>query len=127
MKNINKDIIKSIGISILVVIAIILILLVVCYDKISISKVIPKVDEYELSEELKNELGYEETEKNEMIITTYELDASDLRKYEKTKEYNKGKKDPFSIDTTEPNGNSSTENNQATSSNENFYEDEGIK
>ncbi len=128
MKNFYKDIIKSIGLSILVIIAIILVLTIVSYDKISIGKIIPKVESYELNEEIKNELETEESDQNTEIITTYELDASDLKKYEKTKKYNKGKKNPFEQETiSEVSQNNSVEENKTNSSSTNFYKDEGIK
>ena len=44
MEKINKDLIKNIGISILVIIALILLIMVISYNKISIGKVIPKAD-----------------------------------------------------------------------------------
>lgn len=127
MKNIYQEIIKSIGISILIIIAIILLIMVICYDKISVGKIVPKVEEYQLSDEIKNELEYEKTEENTTIITTYTIDASDLKKYEKTKEYNKGKKNPFSTDTSSEQSNNSNSANNNTTTNTNFYEDEGIK
>lgn len=133
MKNINKELIKNIGIGILIIIAIILFLMIICYNKISIGRVIPTVEQYQLSDEIKSELESEQTEENSEIITTYELDASDLKKYEKTKEYNKGKKNPFAAEETSTSNTSTeekgtSETNESTSStNTNFYEDDGTK
>lgn len=133
MKNINKELIKNIGIEILIIIAIILFLMIICYNKISIGRVIPTVEQYQLSDEIKSELESEQTEENSEIITTYELDASDLKKYEKTKEYNKGKKNPFAAEETSTSNTSTeekgtSETNESTSStNTNFYEDDGTK
>lgn len=133
MKNFNTDLIKTLGISFLILIAIILVLLIVSYDKISIGKIIPKIESYELNEEIKNELETEEADKNTEIITTYELDASDLKAYEKTNKYNKGKKNPFEQETvSSQTGNNTTSNTTATgneknSNSTNFYRDEGIK
>lgn len=138
MKKMNKEVIKNIGIGILVIIAIILLITIICYNKISIGRLIPTVETYELSEEMKNELATEQADENSEIITTYELDASDLKSYEKTKEYNKGKKNPFAAEETSTNENSSndtntTQNNDTTventvsSSSSNFYEDDGTK
>ena len=73
MEKINKDLIKNIGISILVIIALILLIMVISYNKISIGKVIPKADEYQLDDEMKKELESEQEDTNAEIITTYEL------------------------------------------------------
>ena len=70
MEKNNKDLIKNIGISILVIIALILLIMVVSYNKIAIGKVIPKVEEYQLDNEIKNELESDETDENSEIITT---------------------------------------------------------
>lgn len=133
MKNINKELIKNIGIGILIIIAIILFLMIVCYNKISVGRLIPTVEQYQLSEEIKNELESEQADENSEIITTYELDASDLKSYEKTKEYNKGKKNPFAAEETSTGATSTEEKdtsdvNESTPSNKtNFYEDDGTK
>ena len=81
MEKINKDLIKNIGISILVIIALILLIMVISYNKISIGKVITKADEYQLDDEMKKELESEQEDTNAEIITTYELDATDLKQY----------------------------------------------
>ena len=138
MKFLSKDILKDIGISFLIVIAIILLIMIVFYNKISIGRVIPKAEEYTLSEELANELEQESEDEDSEIIKTYELEASDLKKYEKTNEYNKGKKNPFSAESSATT-NSTTGNNTTSSTNEqndtventssstNFYDDDGTK
>ena len=139
MEKINKDLIKNIGISFLVIIALILLIMVISYNKISIGKVIPKADEYQLDDEMKKELESEQEDTNAEIITTYELDATDLKQYEKTKTYNKGKANPFAVESTSTteneksdstntnsNNNSSSSNNNSSSST-NFYEDDGTK
>lgn len=129
MKGIDKSLIKGIGISFLIVIAIVLLVIVFGYNKISIGKTIPKIEPYELSEETKKELETEKIDENSEVIITYELNASDLKKYEKTKQYNKGKKNPFAaeaVETPSQDGNT-TANEKDNSSSENFYKDEGIK
>ena len=135
MKNINKELIKNVCIGFLIIIALVLLLMIVFYNKISIGRVIPKVESYQLSEEAKKELESENSDENSEIVTTYELDASDLKNYEKTKEYNKGKKNPFAAEETSSNNTNTEEEgtsdtNESTSSNStntNFYEDEGTK
>ena len=140
MEKNNKDLIKNIGIIILVIIALILLIMVVSYNKIAIGKVIPKVEEYQLDNEIKNELESDETDENSEIITTYEIDASDLKQYEKTKKYNKGKANPFAEEssssssennstTSDENSSSSSksDNNNNSSSSKGFYDDDGTK
>lgn len=137
MKIFNKELLKDIGISFLIVIAITLLIMVVFYNKISIGRVIPNTEEYTLSEELKNEIEQENLDENSEIIKTYELDASDLKEYEKTNEYNKGKKNPFSAETSGTTNNTTTnsssttndanETAENTSSSTNFYDDDGTK
>lgn len=133
MKEITKELIKSIGTGILIIVVIILFLLIICYDKISIGRIVPTVESYQLSQEVKNEIESEQMDEDSEIITTYELDASDLKDYEKTKEYNKGKKNPFAAEETSTNTtnieekNTSEANESASSTNTNFYEDDGTK
>ena len=52
MKKFNLNLIKDLIISILIVACIVLILSVVLYDKISLSKVIPEAEEYTLTNEM---------------------------------------------------------------------------
>lgn len=125
----SKNIIKEIFISFFIVILILLLTIVIFYNKVSIGRVIPQVEEYTLSEELQEEIEEETIDGETEVVITYELDATDLKKYERTKEYNKGKKNPFAVEIVE-NTNNTLENNiqgnENTPSN-NFYDDEGIK
>ena len=133
MKKINTDLIKDLIISILIVVCIALIISVVFYNRISLSKVIPESQEYTLSDEMNQELEDTFTEETTEVITTYYIDAADLKKYEKNKEYNKGKKNPFAEESdSSQTGNTANENNidsnNTTSSSQNgFYEDDGTK
>lgn len=129
----GAEIIKSLIISILVVICVLLVLSVIFYEDISLSKVIPQSEEYNMPEEMKQELQDTTLEETEQIVTKYYIDAADLKKYEKTKEYNKGKKNPFAVESVS-NDNGTTDTNNDTSSNDsnknessNFYEDDGTK
>ena len=82
---------------------------------------------------MQKELEDSELEDAQEVIVNYYIDAADLKKYEKTNEYDKGKSNPFAEaeisnsneNTTDENNSSSTGNNDNESSN--FYEDEGIK
>ncbi len=135
MKNEKFSIIKDIIISILIVVTILLIISIIFYDKISLSKVIPEAEEYTLSNEMQKDLDEGKEEETKQIVTTYYIDAADLKNYEKNKEYNKGKKNPFAELSTS-NGTSTSENNTSSSennsnnnnkNNENFYDDDGTK
>lgn len=125
MKNYVTEIIKDLIISILIIICIIIILSLVLYDKIAITRVIPETEQYFLTEEMEEEIENSKIEETQETVTTYYIDASDLRKYEKTNEYVKGKSNPFSMsseDAGEVNSNSSSNTN-----NNGFYEDDGTK
>lgn len=127
----NKNLIKDIIISFLIIIAIILLIIVICYDKVSIGKVIPKIEEYKLSDDIKNEIDQEAADNQTEIVTTYQIDGSDLKQYEKTKEYNKGKSDPFaaesSVTENNANGENKSEENDTNNNSSGFYPNEGIK
>lgn len=129
------EIIKDLFISLLIVICIIIILSFVFYDKIALGKVIPEVDEYVLSNEMQDALENTELENTQEVIINYYIDAGDLKKYETTKEYDKGKSNPFATEEifnnvvggneTDGNNTSSPTNNSNASNN--FYEDDGTK
>ena len=129
----NKNLIKDIIISFLIIIAIILLIIVICYDKVSIGKVIHKIEEYKLSDDIKNEIEQETSDNETEIVTTYQLDSSDLKQYEKTREYNKGKSNPFAAESTDSGNNSNTSGENTTtekdtnSNSSGFYPNEGIK
>ena len=129
MKNI--EIIKDLIISILIVICIVVALSMFFYDKISLTKIIPESEEYLLTEEMQESINDDSLEEIEEVVTKYYIDAADLKKYEKTKEYNKGKKNPFSATATSPdastNSNSSNSSNADKNDSEHFYEDDGTK
>lgn len=132
MEKANISIVKDFIISILIVICIILVISVTFYNKISLSKVIPEAEEYVLTEDMEDDLKQAVLEENTQIVTTYHIDAADLKKYEQTKEYDKGKKNPFAAESTSENqnttvatGNSVTEPSSNNSTN--FYDDDGTK
>lgn len=132
MKSEKFGIVKDAIISLLIVITILLVLSILFYDKISLSKVIPEAEEYVLSEEMQKDLDEGKEEETKQIVTTYYIDSSDLKKYEKNKEYNKGRKNPFAeVSTssgTTTNGNNTTSSNNSDNNNsENFYDDDGTK
>lgn len=128
------EIIKDLVISILIVACIGIILAIVFYDKIALAKVIPEVDEYVLPSEMQNELKNTDFNSTQKVIVNYYIDASDLKKYEKTNEYVKGKSNPFAEITESTNDNVDEEENPGSNQNSNngndsegFYENDGSK
>ena len=125
-----KTIIKEAGIIILILVAIVLILGIVFYDYIPNNKTVPaSVEAYAFPEDIKEELNSKfRGEQN--IVRTYYIDSSDLSIYETTKEYDKGKVNPFidknatvitgnTTKNTNSNGGSSSTKTTNTSSNTN--------
>ena len=134
MKGQSIEIIKDLIVSLLIVVCIGIIISIVFYDDIAIGKVIPEAEAYVLSAEMQNELEYTELDDAEEIIINYYIDASDLKKYEKTNEYIKGKSNPFAevIDLELENNatgdnNTSSDINNNNNGNSGFYEDDGTK
>ena len=76
---------------------IVLLLGILFYNYIPNNNIVPaKVDEYVMADDIKVELEKElQNLESEEIIKTYQLDAMDLEYYERTREYNKGKVNPF--------------------------------
>lgn len=117
-----KSVFKEIIIILLLVLIIILLLGIMFYEYIPSSITVPeKVQEYALEETVKQELDKELNNMNsEEIVKTYQIDATDIEKYEKTNEYNKGKVNPFEKYSEKvENENDNTNNNINTNSGEN--------
>lgn len=97
----NKIIIKEAGIVILLLIAVSLVLAILFYDYIPNNKIVPiEIQAYSIPEDIKEELKEAlPTEQN--IVRTYYIDDTDLNLYESTNEYDKGKPNPFSHETTD--------------------------
>lgn len=128
MKNYVIEVIKDLIISILIIICIIVILSIIFYDEISLGKVIPEAEEYFLTEEMKQEIEDTNLEEAKEVIVNYYIDATDLKKYEKTNEYNKGKSNPFAAESYDAGEVSNTvSGSTSNNTNNNFYKDEGIK
>ena len=89
------SLIKNIVISILIVVCIVLLLSIFLYNKVSFNKVVTEFQEYTLSDEMQKDLEESYAEGATQVVTTYYIDAADLKKYERTKEYNKGKQNPI--------------------------------
>lgn len=117
-------IIRNIIISILIVICIIIVISLVFYDKIAINRVIPEVEEYYLTDDMKEEIEDSNLDEAKEVIITYNIDATDLKKYEKNKEYIKGKNHPFAATSDYAASNNIS---SSTSGSSGFYEDDGTK
>lgn len=116
-----KTIIKEIFIFLLLLLAIVLVLGILFYDYIPNSKIVPTaLKPYELTEDVKQELNETMSSSSENIIKTYYIDSSDLSVYASTKDYNKGKVNPFEDYTaTSTTTNTNTTNNKNTNTAEN--------
>ncbi len=110
-----KSIIKEIIIVLLLLLAIILVLGVFLYDYIPTSKIVPKIEQYQVPNNIKEELekNVNDIQDGEAQII-YEIDGTDLKNAEKSKDYQKGKVNPFSQDTV---GNSVENTTNTTSGN----------
>lgn len=140
-----KNIIKEMIIFLLLALAIILILGVLLYKYVPANKIIPEKVSYTTPENVKEELSTSENVDDSQVIMTYEVTATDLTNYKKTKDYVSGKKNPFesieSQNTTTENttsgntvnsgttGNSSTTNTNTTTDNtqQGYLPDKGTK
>ena len=142
-----KSIIKEIIIMLLLTLAIIIVLGLVLYEYVPMSKVVPEPVSYTTPEDVKEELieasGVDESE----VIMTYEIDSTDLNNYRRTSNYNPGKANPFSSyekeeettnttsasgTTTQASSGSTTSTSQAgesktTTSEGRFFQDKGTK
>lgn len=115
-----KSVIKELIIVLLLLLAIVLVLGVFLYDYIPTNKIIPKVEQYQVPNSIKEELEQTVSEEEEQATQiVYEIDGTDLKNYEKSKDYQKGKVNPFAQDTQNTNPNNQTGNNNADNTNNN--------
>lgn len=118
-----KKVIKEIIISLLLCLAIILLLGILLYDYVPMSKTIPNPVSYTTPDNVKQELANSDTVDEEKIIMTYEVDSTDLNNYKRIQDYKPGKANPFSsyetAQTNETSGTNTTKNNSSTSGNGN--------
>lgn len=103
-----KSIIKEIIIMLLLCVAILLILGVLFYDYIPSNKVVPGKIAYSTPENIQEEVNEEVIEANKTKIT-YEVTDADLNIYKQSNSYVPGKRDPFSMESTQTTGNSTGE------------------
>ena len=91
-----KTIIKELIITLLLCLAIILVLGILLYEYVPITKTIPNPVSYTTPEDVKQELLASEGVDASKIIMTYEVDSTDLNNYKKIQDYKPGKANPFS-------------------------------
>ena len=103
-----KIFIKEMIIMLLICLASILILGVLLYEYVPSNKMIPDAVSYTTPDNIKEELASSTNVEEQQPILTYEVTASDLKTYEKTKEYVQGRRNPFAAteDTTSQNATS---------------------
>ena len=115
-----KSIIKEIIIMLLLCVAILLILGVLFYDYIPSNKVVPSKIAYSTPENIQEEINEEVIEANKTKIT-YEVTDADLNIYKQSNSYVPGKRDPFSMEETQPTrnatGGTSTNNEETVETN----------
>ena len=91
-----KSIIKEIIIMLLLCLAIIIVLGLLLYDYVPMSKVVPEPVSYTTPEEVQQELKEAGSVDESQVIMTYEVDSTDLNNYKNIKNYKPGKANPFS-------------------------------
>ena len=91
-----KSIFKEIIIVLLLCLAIILVLGIILYEYVPISKTVPSEVAYTTPEEVRQELiAAGDVNENE-IVMTYEVNSDDLSNYRRVQDYKPGKANPFS-------------------------------
>ena len=113
-----KSIIKEIIIMLLLCVAILLILGVLFYDYIPSNKVVPSKIAYSTPENIQEEIQEEIIETNKTKIT-YEVTDADLNIYKQSNSYVPGKRDPFSIEDTKTEENTTSGQTSTTTDNNN--------
>lgn len=135
-----KSIIKELIIVLLLCLAIILVLGIILYEYVPMTKTLPNPVSYARPDNVKQELANAEQIDESQIILTYEVDSTDLNNYKRIQDYKPGKANPFSsyettgTNTTTENGN--TANNgtsqtnttqENTTSEGQFFQNKGTK
>lgn len=141
-----KSVFKEIIIFLLLCLAIILLLGILLYEYIPMSKTVPNPVSYVTPEEVQEELASMNDINEDQIIMTYEVDSTDLNNYRRVNDYQPGKANPFAESTTGTdntttsgentttggsqttnNNNNTNDPNAETSSGERFYPETGTK
>lgn len=141
-----KNVIKEIIIILLLCLAIILLLGILLYEYVPITKTMPNPVSYTTPDNVKQELANAGEVDESKIIMTYEVDSTDLNNYKRIQNYKPGKANPFSSyeETTATNGTNTTNNtsnsgisnngssqnstsNNTTTSGGQFFQNKGTK
>ncbi len=120
-----KSVFKEIIIVLLLILAIVLVLGIFLYDYVPTNKIVPKIEQYQAPDDVREEINKkDEMDEEETKPIVYEITNEDLKVYEKAKDYDKGKINPFAEISTEsgdtsgntqtPGGNTSTEGNNSS-------------
>ena len=120
-----KKVFKELVIVLLLILAIILVLSVLFYRYVPMSKTLPAEVIYNSSERVKELTSDTNKIDEETVIMTYSVDSTDLNNYQRSQDYVPGKANPFSgfeddegnTTTENENGNNTSNNNSGTSSN----------
>lgn len=108
-----KTVIKEIIIMLLLCLAIILLLGILLYENVPMTKTIPNPVSYTTPNNVKQELADTDGIDESQVIMTYEVDATDLNNYSSIQNYKPGKANPFS--SYEATGQSATSTSTANS------------
>ena len=109
-----KSIIKEIIIVLLLCLAIMLVLGILLYEYVPITKTLPNEVSYTTPENVKQELLSSSDVDDTQVIMTYEVNQDDLNNYRRVQDYVPGKANPFSsYETTDSD---STDNSSSTGS-----------
>lgn len=109
----TKSIFKEIIIVLLLCLAIILVLGIILYEYVPISKTVPSEVAYTTPEEAQKELVAAGSVDQNEIVMTYEVNSDDLNTYRRIQDYKPGKANPFSSYQTSTEG---SEGNTSASS-----------
>ena len=114
-----KSIIKEIIIVLLLCLAIMLVLGILLYEYVPITKTLPNEVAYTTPENVKQELLSSSDVDDTQVIMTYEVNQDDLNNYRRVQDYVPGKANPFSsyeTTATEPTGNGSSTGGSSSNS-----------
>ena len=107
-----KTVLRELIIILLLCLAIILILGILLYKYVPMSKVLPEEVSYTTPENIQKEIT--QTEQIEPVTYTYEVNSQDLNTYKRVQDYQPGKANPFSEISNSETGSSTTSSGQNT-------------
>lgn len=110
-----KTVIKEMIIMLLLCLAILLLLGILLYEYVPMTKTVPNPVSYTTPDNVKQELADTADIDESQVIMTYEVDATDLNNYKSIQNYKPGKANPFSsYDTTGTSGTNTTTTTSST-------------